>query len=156
MASSRGGSQQVIRSGDMEKMSLDQLKAVKEQADIEVNLLQDSLNNIRTATGRLENASAALHDLSLRPQGKKMLVPLTASLYVPGTLDDADKVLVDIGTGYFVEKTMAEGKDYCERKINLLKSNFDQLIEVASKKKTLADEAGLILQAKLKQSSPSS
>ena len=32
-----------------------------------------------------------------------MLVPLTASLYVPGTLDDADKVLVDIGTGYFVE-----------------------------------------------------
>ncbi|KAB2043419.1 hypothetical protein Goshw_018089 [Gossypium schwendimanii] len=157
MASSRGGgSQQVIRTGDMEKMSLDQLKAVKEQADIEVNLLQDSLNNIRAATGRLENASAALHDLSLRPQGKKMLVPLTASLYVPGTLDDADKVLVDIGTGYFVEKTMAEGKDYCERKINLLKSNFDQLIEVASKKKTLADEAGLILQAKLKQSSPSS
>lgn len=32
-----------------------------------------------------------------------MLVPLTASLYVPGTLDEADKVLVDIGTGYFIE-----------------------------------------------------
>ncbi|XWS39600.1 hypothetical protein CRYUN_Cryun18bG0069200 [Craigia yunnanensis] len=127
-ASSRGG-QQVMRVGDMEKMSLEQLKAVKEQADIDVNLLQDSLNNIRTAAARLEIASTALGDLSLRPQGKKMLVPLTASLYVPGTLDDADKVLVDIGTGYFVEKTMAEGKDYCERKINLLKSNFDQLIE---------------------------
>ncbi|GMJ09841.1 prefoldin 5 [Hibiscus trionum] len=157
MASSRGaGSQQAIRMADLEKMSLDQLKAVKEQADIEVNLLQDSLNNIRTATGRLENASAALHDLSLRPQGKNMLVPLTASLYVPGALDDADKVLVDIGTGYFVEKTMAEGKDYCERKINLLKSNFEQLIEVASNKKTLADEAGVVLQAKMKQLSPSS
>jgi hypothetical protein len=25
---------------------------------------------------------------------------------------------------------MPEGKDYCERKINLLKSNFDQLVEV--------------------------
>ncbi|WRX14029.1 Prefoldin alpha-like - like 1 [Theobroma cacao] len=130
MASSRGG-QQVMRMGDMEKMSLEQLKAVKEQADVDVNLLQDSLNNIRTATARLEIASTSLHDLSLRPQGKKMLVPLTASLYVPGTLDDADKVLVDIGTGYFVEKTMAEGKDYCERKINLLKSNFDQLVEVS-------------------------
>lgn len=32
-----------------------------------------------------------------------MLVPLTASLYVPGTLDDSDKVLVDVGTGYFIE-----------------------------------------------------
>lgn len=35
--------------------------------------------------------------------GKKMLVPLTASLYVSGTLDDSDKVLVDVGTGYFIE-----------------------------------------------------
>lgn len=32
-----------------------------------------------------------------------MLVPLTASLYVPGKLDDAEKVLVDVGTGYFIE-----------------------------------------------------
>ncbi|XP_059445350.1 prefoldin subunit 5 [Corylus avellana] len=155
MASSRSGGGPSMRVSEMEKMSLEQLKAVKEQADLEVNLLQDSLNNVRTATSRLELASSALQDLSLRPQGKKMLVPLTASLYVPGRLDDADKVLVDVGTGYFIEKTMAEGKDYCERKINLLRSNFDQLVEVASKKKSVADEAGLILQAKLKQLAPS-
>ncbi|XP_028766957.1 probable prefoldin subunit 5 [Neltuma alba] len=135
----------------IEKMSIEQLKALKEQADLEVNLLQDSINNIRTATARLDIASSALQDLSLRPQGKKMLVPLTASLYVPGTLDDADKVLVDVGTGYFIEKSMTEGKDYCERKINLLKSNYDQLVDVASKKKSVADEAGAVLQAKLKQ-----
>ncbi|XP_010249496.1 PREDICTED: probable prefoldin subunit 5 [Nelumbo nucifera] len=152
MASKVGAS--AIRVPEMEKMSLEQLKALKEQSDLEVNLLQDSLNNIRTATVRLEIASNALHDLSLRPQGKKMLVPLTASLYVPGTLDDADKVLVDVGTGYFIEKTIAEGKDYCDRKINLLKSNYDQLIEVASKKKSIADEAGAILQAKLRQAAP--
>ena len=111
--------------------------ASKEQTDLEVNLLQDSLTKIRTAATRLENATAALHELSLRPQGtahptltlslfsatrsfhgvlvdvfffcgsasagKKLLVPLTASLYVPGTLDDAEKVLVDVGTGYFIE-----------------------------------------------------
>ncbi|XP_062163721.1 prefoldin subunit 5 [Alnus glutinosa] len=154
MASSRSGGPS-MRALELEKMSVEQLKAVKEQADLEVNLLQDSLNNVRTATSRLELASSALQDLSLRPQGKKMLVPLTASLYVPGRLDDADKVLVDVGTGYFIEKTMAEGKDYCERKINLLRSNFDQLVEVASKKKSVADEAGVILQAKLKQLAPS-
>jgi prefoldin alpha subunit len=33
----------------------------------------------------------------------------------------------------------------------LLKSNFDQLFEVASKKKGVADEAGMVLQAKIKQ-----
>lgn len=36
-----------------------------------------------------------------------MLVPLTASLYVPGKLDDAEKVLVDVGTGYFIEVSAA-------------------------------------------------
>nr|XP_010942473.2 probable prefoldin subunit 5 [Elaeis guineensis] len=144
-----------IRVSDMEKMSVEQLKSLKEQSDLEVNLLQDSLNKIRTAATRLEIASSALHDLSLRPQGKKLLVPLTASLYVPGTLDDAVKVLVDVGTGYFIEKTMTESKDYCDRKINLLKSNYEELIEMASKKKNVADEAGIILQAKLRQSSSS-
>ncbi|KAF9600598.1 hypothetical protein IFM89_011127 [Coptis chinensis] len=62
--------------------------------------------------------------------------------------------LINIGTGYFVEKTMAEGKEYCECKMNLMKSNYDQLIEVASKKKNIADEVGAFLQAKLRQAAP--
>ncbi|KAJ3682304.1 hypothetical protein LUZ60_014877 [Juncus effusus] len=149
MASVRGAA------AEMEKLSVEQLKAIKEQTDMEVNLLQDSLNKIRTAANRLEVASSALYDLALRPQGKKILVPLTASLYVPGYLDDAENVLVDVGTGYFIEKTMVEGKDYCDRKINLLKSNFDELLDMATKKKSIADDAGLLLQAKLRQASPS-
>uniref|UniRef100_G3MMS7 Prefoldin subunit 5 n=1 Tax=Amblyomma maculatum TaxID=34609 RepID=G3MMS7_AMBMU len=140
---------------DIERLSVDQLKSLKEQSDLEVNLLQDSLNKIRTASTRLDTASTSLHNLSTQPKGKKMLVPLTASLYVPGTLDDADKVLIDVGTGYFIEKTMVEGKDYCDRKINLLKSNYEELVEVASKKKSMADDLGILLQAKLRQASTS-
>jgi len=49
---------------------------------------------------------------------------------------------------------MAQGKEYCERKINLLKSNLDELAEVATKKKAIADQMGLLLHAKLRQGSP--
>lgn len=35
--------------------------------------------------------------------GKKMLVPLTASLYASGTLANTNTVLVDVGTGYYIE-----------------------------------------------------
>jgi hypothetical protein len=35
---------------------------------------------------------------------KPILVPLTNSLYVPGKLLDAENLLVDVGTGYFVKK----------------------------------------------------
>ena len=45
-------------------------------------------------------------DVDLKPEmrsDKKMLVPLTQSLYVPGLLSDVQKVIVDVGTGYFVD-----------------------------------------------------
>lgn len=42
--------------------------------------------------------------LTIASAGKAILVPLTASLYVPGALADTDKVIVDIGTGFFVER----------------------------------------------------
>lgn len=32
-----------------------------------------------------------------------MLLPLTESLYVGGTLESVESVLLEIGTGYFVE-----------------------------------------------------
>ena len=32
-----------------------------------------------------------------------MLVPLTQSVYVAGELADTDRILLDIGTGYFVQ-----------------------------------------------------
>ena len=50
-------------------------------------------------------------------EGKDILVPLTGSMYVPGTLVDPNKVIVDVGTGYYVEKDVAAAKDYFNRKV---------------------------------------
>ncbi|MCO5569435.1 hypothetical protein L7F22_023147 [Adiantum nelumboides] len=136
----------------IEKLSLEQIRQVKEQVDSEVSLLQDSIANIRTAASRFEAASKAVNNLSTHPSGKNLLVPLTASLYVPGTLANVDKLLIDVGTGYYVEKTMDAAKDYCERKINFLKANHDKLLEVAAEKSNIADQVSMVMQAKLKQS----
>ena len=45
-----------------------------------------------------------------------MLVPLTQSVYVAGELADTDHILLDIGTGYFVEVRCA---DLAERVLEL-------------------------------------
>ena len=53
------------------------------------------------------------------PARAEILIPLTSSVYVPGKLaENLDKVLIDIGTGYFVEKVQypnvrAYGALYC-------------------------------------------
>lgn len=63
-----------------------------------------------------------------------MMVPLTASLYVPGTVIDTNSILVDIGTGYYVEKNVADAQDLLERKIGLIQSNADSLQGIARQK----------------------
>lgn len=44
-------------------------------------------------------------------------VPLTQSLYVPGNVVEADKMLVDVGTGYYVEKDQKKTAEFLERKV---------------------------------------
>ncbi|KAK8938157.1 putative prefoldin subunit 5 [Platanthera guangdongensis] len=76
MASSGGiGALNAARVADMEAMSVDQLRPLKEQTDLEVNL-QDNHNKIRTASTRLDIPSTALHDLFLRHQG--IYLPLSS------------------------------------------------------------------------------
>lgn len=41
------------------------------------------------------------------PAERSILVPLTNSLYVRGELSDPKHVIVDVGTGFYVEKVGA-------------------------------------------------
>jgi prefoldin alpha subunit len=44
-----------------------------------------------------------LNYLKERTLGKEIMVPLTSSLYVPGVMEENERVLVEVGAGYFVE-----------------------------------------------------
>lgn len=46
--------------------------------------------------------------------GEKMMVPLTESLYVEGFVHEKDKILVDVGTGYFAEVCSHQYKLICD------------------------------------------
>ena len=51
-------------------------------------------------------------------------MPLTPSLYVPGQLASTETVLVDIGTGFYVEKTPPSAQDFYKRKVEELGKNL--------------------------------
>ena len=65
---------------------------------------------------------------------KPILVPLTSSLYVPGKLVDSEHVLVDIGTGFYVEKTTADAQTFYNAKIEELGKNIKDLENIANGK----------------------
>lgn len=64
--------------------------------------MTSNLAQLKEAEARFAESAAVVLSLPAG-SGRELLVPLTSSLYVPGTLDAADaEVLVDIGTGFFV------------------------------------------------------
>ena len=54
-------------------------------------------------------------------------MPLTPSLYVPGKLASADSVLVDIGTGFYVEKKPDAAQTFYKNKVEELGKNLTEL-----------------------------
>ena len=66
--------------------------------------------------------------------GKDVLVPLTGSMYVPGKLTNPDKVTVDIGTGYYVEKSSKDAKDYFDRKVKFVTENMERVQGIGNEK----------------------
>lgn len=65
---------------------------------------------------------------------KPLLVPLTSSLYVPGTLASTETVLVDVGTGFYVEKTTEQAKKFYEAKAEELGKNVKDLESIVQGK----------------------
>ena len=45
-----------------------------------------------------------MSQLSPEKEGAEILVPLTNCMYVPGNIVQVHKLLLNIGTGYYVEK----------------------------------------------------
>lgn len=68
------------------------------------------------------------------PLDKTLLVPLTSSLYVPGKLASTSHVLVDVGTGFYVEKTTDDALTFYNGKIEELAGNIKELENVVNGK----------------------
>lgn len=65
---------------------------------------------------------------------KPILVPLTSSLYVPGTLADTEHVIVDVGTGFYVEKSTDDAVTFYNGKIEELGKNIKDLENIVNGK----------------------
>lgn len=114
-----------------------------------MNQLTESLANLQKAVARFHTSGRALEAMSGETEGKDMLVPLTQSLYVPGKMGSVDTVLMDVGTGYFLERSPEDGVDYCKRKVMLIRENMEKVLEAANTKRKQAQQVAQVFQAKM-------
>ncbi|ORZ21262.1 prefoldin, alpha subunit [Absidia repens] len=111
-------------------LDLSSLQNVKNQLDEELSHLTQSYSKLKNVQGRFTDCADSVNSLkSEQADEKQILVPLTSSLYVPGKLSNVEKVIVDIGTGYYVEKSVGDASNFYTEKVEYVKKNLSKLEE---------------------------
>lgn len=120
---------------DLGSLSVQQLSQVKKQLDEETQHLTNSYAQLRSAQQKFRDCIASIAaGVANSVADKPLLVPLTSSLYVPGTLASTETVLVDVGTGFYVEKTTDQAKKFYEAKSEELGRNVKDLEAIVNGK----------------------
>ena len=80
----------------------------------------------------------------------EVMVPLTESVYVPGTiLPEKQNLLIDLGTGYFAESSPKETLNYLDRKMKLVDANSENITQAVQATKANVDAIQSTMQGKL-------
>ena len=80
---------------------------------------------------------------------KEILVPLTGSMYVPGKFSDPEKVIVDIGTGYYIEKDTDSAKEYFGKKVKYVTEQMEKVQAIGNEKNKIREAVMDVMESKL-------
>jgi len=70
---------------------------------------------------------------------------------VPAHLGDVSSVLVDVGTGYYVNKGIPAAQEFTERKIKIIVENMEKVQQALAVKRNNLETVLLVMQTKLTQ-----
>ncbi|KAK2781007.1 subunit of tubulin prefoldin [Emmonsiellopsis sp. PD_33] len=124
---------------DIATLSAPQLRALQSRLSSELEHLTSSHAKLRNAQLKFRDCIRSINDGLVAGDDKKsneILVPLTTSLYVKGTLSDRKNVIVDVGTGFYVEKTTTKAIAFYNAKVDELNANLRELEKVVQAKST--------------------
>lgn len=138
---------------DLTTLNPEQLQAVKQQFDQELNHFTQSLQALIVAKNKFSECVNDIKTISSdENKDQRLLIPASASLYIPGQIKDNRKFMVDVGTGYYVEKDAKDAIAFYEKKIEKLDRESVQIQNII-KDKTQSSMAieSQIRQAAIKQ-----
>ena len=85
--------------------------------------IQARLNMINAVLTDLSLATMTLDTLEKEKQDTELLVPVGGSSYVQAKLGNTEKIIVGIGAGVSVERTLPEAKEIVKKRLEDLEKN---------------------------------
>jgi len=116
---------------ELRKLSVE-MRYLEQTADA----LQQRISMVNAALTDLTYANATLEGIEQEKENAEMLVPIGGSSYVQVKLADPDKVIVGLGAGVSVEKSLVDAKaiikerlDELEKTLQSAQTQFSQVAE---------------------------
>lgn len=99
--------------------------------------IQSRINAVNAVMTDLTYASMTLEGLEKEKENAELLVPIGGNSYIKAKLESPDKIIVGMGAGISVEKTLQESKEIIKKRLENLEntraSYQQQLAQVAEK-----------------------
>ena len=70
--------------------------------------------------------------------------------YLSGFISKPDTVLVDIGTGYFVEKHIDAARAFLKKRVDMIQGNASKVHDLIKRKEQMLQDTQVAFQQKLK------
>ncbi|ODV84114.1 hypothetical protein CANARDRAFT_29290 [[Candida] arabinofermentans NRRL YB-2248] len=133
---------------DLTKLQPEQIMQFKNQLNQELEHLQTSFQALKTAQMKYKECNENVKQVS-QNNDQETLIPLTSSLYVPGKVKNSDLFLIDVGTGYYVEKSTEEASKFFNGRLSKLDEDGGKLATMINEKLEILDRVDNILRSKL-------
>jgi prefoldin alpha subunit len=129
-------------------LPIEQLESLETGMSNEVEIMQKQMAMLTDGVQRLQASKEGSEAVASMAEGTELMVPLTGSIYVPGTIKSTDAVLVDVGTGYYVEKNPVEAAEYFGRRAAVLKKEGELTASALTEKRQHLDAVVSVLERK--------
>eukprot|EP00758_Cryptobia_borreli_P000120 Tbor_TRINITY_DN1016_c0_g1::TRINITY_DN1016_c0_g1_i1::g.12378::m.12378/K04797/pfdA, PFDN5; prefoldin alpha subunit len=110
---------------NLANLSFDQLQSLKKQLDEDIQSLGRAYDGLRVAKNRFQESKGCLETFKAYEVGQKILVPMTHSLYIEGEIADNEKVLVDVGTGYYFKQPINRAQEFFVKRVSQMQESMD-------------------------------
>lgn len=134
---------------NLDQMSLEELNQLKQQEENRYNSLMARFQQFRAAAARLNASMSAVSEITPSSEGKDVLLPLTESVYVPGKIRDPTKLMVELGTGFYAERTPKEANGFLERKLKIVDANSENLTKALTATRQNVEQVTMAMQGKM-------
>uniref|UniRef100_A0A8C7C9B8 Prefoldin subunit 5 n=4 Tax=Salmoninae TaxID=504568 RepID=A0A8C7C9B8_ONCKI len=134
---------------NLTELSLPQLEGLKTQLEQETEFLTSSIGQLKVVQTKYVEAKDSLSVLNKNNAGELLKLPWF--MYVPGTLNDVEHVLVDVGTGYYVEKNVNDTKEFFKRKIDFLTKQIEKIQPALQEKYGMKQAVIEVMNIKIQQ-----